>query len=82
MIGNLYADFINSQDNILADFNEQPISYEVAKNNFVNVWLYYSSLSYTLSTETPSMDIVSLLANIGGTIGMIYLFFLYLWHDV
>ena len=76
MIGNLYADFINSQDNILADFNEQPISYEVAKNNFVNVWLYYSSLSYTLSTETPSMDIVSLLANIGGTIGMIYLQYL------
>jgi len=42
----------------------------MARRNFVNVNLFYNSLAYTLSEETPSLDVVGLLANIGGTMGL------------
>jgi hypothetical protein len=70
MIGDLYADFINSKSNLLNDFNAKPVNAETARRNFVSVSLYYNSLSYTLSEEKPSLDIVALLANIGGTMGL------------
>lgn len=70
LIGNLYADFINSKPNLLNDFNLKPVDVETARRNFVSVSLYYNSLSYTLSEEKPSLDIVALLANIGGTMGL------------
>ena len=60
---------MNSKENITADF-ETPINSEIAKNNFAYVYLFYNTLSYTLSIENPTMDIVALLANIGGTIGL------------
>ena len=70
IIGDLYADFIRANQNISADFGEQPINAETAKKSFSYAYLYYDSLAYTLSTEVPSMDIVALLANIGGTLGL------------
>ncbi len=69
-MGNLYADFINSKPSLLIDFNGRPVNAEAARRNFVSVDLFYDSLAYTLSTETPSMDVVALLANIGGTMGL------------
>ena len=70
LMGNLYADFINSKPNLRIDFNGRPVNAEVARRNFVSVDLFYDTLAYTLSTETPSMDVVALLANIGGTMGL------------
>ena len=71
IIGNLYADFIRSHSNISADFNNATkITPDEAKKNFVYLYLFYDSLSFTLTTEKPSMDVVSLLANIGGTMGL------------
>ena len=32
--------------------------------------MYYDSLSFVSSEDTPSMDIVALLANVGGTLGL------------
>ena len=69
-MGNLFSNFINSKPNLLSDFNGRPVNAETARRNFVNVNLYYNALAYTLSTETSSMDVVSLLANIGGTMGL------------
>ena len=70
LMGNLYADFINSKPNLRIDFNGRPVNAEVARRTFVSVDLFYDTLAYTLSTETPSMDVVALLANIGGTMGL------------
>jgi hypothetical protein len=70
LMGNLYADFINSKPNLLVDFGGRSVSAETARRNFVYIDLYYDTLAYTLSTETPSMDVVALLANIGGTMGL------------
>ena len=47
-----------------------PLTIETAIDSFTSIAFYYRSNSYTLSTESPSMDIVSLLANIGGTLGL------------
>ena len=69
-MGNLYADFINSKPNLRIDFNGRPVNAEAARRTFVSVDLFYDTLAYTLSTETPSMDVVALLANIGGTMGL------------
>ena len=32
--------------------------------------IFYDSLSYTLSEETPQWDLCNLIANIGGNLGM------------
>ena len=46
------------------------MSVEQAEKNFVYTRIFYESLSYTLTTEAPKIDLVSLLANIGGTLGL------------
>ena len=68
LIGNLNVDFINTKPDISSDFMTKPINPDNSKQSFVSVYLYYDSLAYTLSTETPVMDVVGLLANIGGTL--------------
>ena len=69
-IGNLYYDYLQSNANLSADFVYTNITYNTAKNSFSFPLIYYESNSYTLSTEAPSMDVVALLANIGGTMGL------------
>lgn len=72
IIGDLFADFINSKTNSLySDFETtMPVSSDEARKSFTSFQLYYSSNTYTLSNEAPSMDVVALLANIGGTLGL------------
>ena len=40
------------------------------KKKFIQLFVYYDSFKYAYSTDTPSMDIVMLLGNIGGTLGL------------
>jgi len=61
---------INENPAILYDFDLTPITVETASNKFVQLFIHYDSLKYTSSTDTPSMDIVTLLSNIGGTLGL------------
>ena len=66
----LYYDFIQTKPNLKSHFVNTPLTIETALNSFTAMTFYYRSNSYTISTESPSMDIVSLLANIGGTLGL------------
>ena len=68
--GNGYIHFIKENPNLSADFDTTHINSETVSNKFVQLYAYYDSLTYTFSTDTPSMDIVSFLANIGGTLGL------------
>ena len=52
------------------DFVNRTLDSNSAKESVVRMTVYNDSLSYTLSTESPKMDIVSLLANIGGNLGL------------
>ena len=70
LIGETYAKYINENKNLSSDFSYKPLSAEQAEKSFLNVRISYDSLSFTLSTESPKLDLVSLLANIGGTLGL------------
>ena len=65
-----FVNVILDRRNLSADFVSMPISNEKATNSFVTVNMYYDSLSYSLSTEFPQMDLVALLASIGGNLGL------------
>ena len=65
-----FLEHINDNDGLKVDFNEFPISKEKLLKSFVSLSIFYESLAYTLSTESPQMDIVALLGNIGGTLGL------------
>ena len=42
----------------------------VILKSIVKLNIFYNTLSYTISTESPQMDIFSLIANIGGNLGL------------
>ena len=65
-----YASLINDNQNLTADFPTGSVCGEKAMQSVVAVRIFYESLSYTLSTESPQMDLVALLANIGGNLGL------------
>jgi hypothetical protein len=48
----------------------EALSLEDKTNSIIKFNIYYDSLSYTISTESPAMDVVALLSNIGGTLGL------------
>ena len=65
-----YTQYIIENPHLSSDFNTTPINSDTASNKFVQLNVYYDSLTYSVSTDTPSMDIVAFLANIGGTLGL------------
>ena len=69
--GEFYADVINQKkDSLLEDFTSRPVNEVKAHESFVSVNIYYDSISYTVSNESPQMDIVALIAAIGGNLGL------------
>ncbi len=54
----------------MSDFVNRTIDSAQAEKSFVNVYVYYESLSYTESSETPQMNVIQLLASIGGHLGL------------
>ena len=56
--------------NLVKDFKNRTIDAEVARESIVSVIVFYESLSYTLTTEIPQVDIVSLLGSIGGNLSL------------
>ncbi len=46
-------------------------SYENWRSKQLKLYVYYSKLEYTLIEETPSITFVGLLANIGGSMGLV-----------
>jgi hypothetical protein len=68
--GNGYAYLVNESHVLSSDFIATPITDVTASNKFVQLSAYYDSLSFTSSEDSPSMDIVAFLGNIGGTLGL------------
>lgn len=60
--------------NKLADFKArfpgQTIDYDFVKKNFALVNIYYDEIKYTVMEESPAMEIIDLIANVGGTLGL------------
>ena len=70
MLGDDFESVIRANKNLSSDFVTTRISPVNAANSFVKVNIFYESMSYELSTESPKMDIVSMLASIGGNLGL------------
>ena len=70
ILGGILTNYINENENLKNDFLHIPINSETAKQSVVRLSIFSDSLSYSLSTEAPKMDIVSLFANIGGNLGL------------
>jgi len=65
-----YVDLIKNKSNLTMDFIDRTLDEANVRDSIVAVYIYYTSLSYTQTTETPQMDIVSLLSSIGGNLGL------------
>ena len=70
MTGLKYVSLIEQTPVFLSDFNSTPINEATASNKFVELSVYYDSLAYSSSKDSPSMDLVSFLGGIGGTLGL------------
>ena len=68
--GDIYVDYIQSHPNLSRDFVSKPINVDTVSQSIVAVNVFYDSLSYEYSTESPQMSVFNLLANIGGNLGL------------
>ena len=66
---NYYLNLLNKYLSQL--FLSSPVSRETAINSFVSLNIFYDSLSYTLTYETPQLDWISLLGSVGGNLGLL-----------
>jgi hypothetical protein len=72
-VNSWYYDFyskIENNPNLMSDFVERKLTLYDIQESFVNVNIFYDSLSYTESIESPRMDFFSLLASIGGNLSL------------
>ena len=61
---------IRNNPNLATDFVNEEINVETVRKSFVRINVFHDSLSYTLSEETPQWDAFSLIASIGGNLGL------------
>ena len=73
LTGDLYVDYIRQNKNLSMDYisiEPTKISKELAAKGVLSFSVFYESLAYKVSRETPKMDVVSLLASVGGNLGL------------
>ena len=68
--GRLFSAWIKANPVFSSDFTSTPIDEATASDKFVELRIYYDSLTYMMSIDSPIMDIVTFLSNIGGTLGL------------
>ncbi len=64
LIGDNFVDYIRKNANLSSDFVNKSINAQTAKQSVVRVFVNYDSLSYS------QIDLVALIANIGGNLGL------------
>ena len=70
LLGEIYVDYIRENGNLSSDFVSGQIDDIAGQNSVSVVRVFYYSLSYMLTEEAAEMDIVALLATIGGNLGL------------
>ena len=68
--GDLYVNKIKNNPNLASNFVAEEINAETVRKSFVRINVIYETLSYTISEEAPQLDGFSLVANIGGNLGL------------
>ena len=70
ILGDAYVDYIKKNSNLSSDFITVPIDIERARQSVVKMNIYYDALSYTISEDFAKWDIITLIASIGGNLGL------------
>jgi len=71
LLGDPYVDLLQNNPNLMADFVPgQTMNENLACASIAKVNIYYDSLSYVNSEEKPALDIVTLIAYMGGNWGL------------
>ena len=70
LIGTQFLEKVLNNSNLTSDFIIRILDSTQIEKSLIQVSIFYESLSYILSEETPRMDMVSLLASIGGNLGL------------
>ena len=70
LAGDAYYKKIKKNKNLSEDFVTEILSKETAATSVISVNIFYGSLSYMESKESPKMTLVSLLALIGGNLSL------------
>ena len=70
LIGESFVDYIKDNANLANDYVSKEINAVSARESIVRLYVFYDSLLYTLSKETPKVDLVLLVAYIGGILGL------------
>ena len=66
----IYVDVVQARENFRSKYDAKTLDANAVRNRLLRVNIFYDSLSYTHITESVSMNGVSLLAAIGGFMGM------------
>ena len=70
LVGEQFISAIQRNPKLTSDFINRSIDSMTARESFVKVHINYETLSYTITSESPQMTVVSLLASIGGHLGL------------
>lgn len=70
LVPDMYSDYFKKISKNLSFFRNEPITLDLIRDNLIKFNVYYNSLSYTVISENESINIVSLLSNLGGTLGL------------
>ena len=71
LVGDYWKQKILEKPNLKMDFVNRSIDSESSRNSFVYMYIFYDSLSYTMTSEKEdSTSIISLAASIGGILSL------------
>ena len=70
LLGDSYVNDIRANPNLSADFSARKIDTTEASRSVAKINVFYDSLSYTASYESPQWDLVGLIASVGGNLGL------------
>ena len=70
IIADLFLKYIRENKNLSKDFTTKNLTLQVAEESVAKVNIFYESMSYVILIDSPKMDWVSLLAYIGGILGL------------
>jgi hypothetical protein len=70
LIGENYVSLIKDRKSLVSDFVNRTLDAYTAKESVVKVNIFYDSLSFIESTESPQMTLVTLLSSMSGNLGL------------
>ena len=62
--------YLDSKFNLTPDLISNQIDIETAIDSFISLNIFYETLSYDISSESPQLALITLFANVGGYLGL------------